>query len=111
MMCDFAETYHIYNIKSLSVNQTAIFLYGLRDNSRVKMKLAGRDYDFDRFVLTAIFDKLQWLCWAQSEDGKHNRNRPQLLTEMLTRKESADTVAFESGEEFEERRRELLKGG
>ena len=41
LICDLAETYGIYDMGSLPVTTVAILASGLRDNSRIKMKLAG----------------------------------------------------------------------
>lgn len=40
MICDLAEYYHIYDYKQLPVETLAILVYGLRDNSRIKMIIA-----------------------------------------------------------------------
>lgn len=41
LMCDLAETYHIYNYRSLPCKMVATFSCGLRNSSRIKMKMAG----------------------------------------------------------------------
>ena len=48
-----------------------------------------------------------------SKDGQKNKNRPAPLLELLTggAKKSDDTVVFNSGEEFERKRQELIGGG
>ena len=33
LICDFAETYHIYDYRSLDVEYAATLAYGLRDDS------------------------------------------------------------------------------
>ena len=39
LICDLAETYQIYDYKSLPAYMVATFSVGLRENSRIKMKL------------------------------------------------------------------------
>ena len=41
LLCDLAETYHIYDYKSLPCKMVATFSCGLRADSRIKMKIAG----------------------------------------------------------------------
>jgi len=38
LICDFAETYHIYDYRQLPPTRVAVFACGLRDDSRIKMK-------------------------------------------------------------------------
>lgn len=38
VICDLAETYSIFDYKSLPVLTVATFCVGLRENSRIKMK-------------------------------------------------------------------------
>ena len=41
LICDLAETYHIYDYRSLPVKLVATLSAGLRDDSRIKLKAAG----------------------------------------------------------------------
>ena len=41
LICDLAETYHIFDYRSLPVQLVATLSVGLRDNSRIKMRAAG----------------------------------------------------------------------
>ena len=41
LVCDFAETYRIYNYKEIPCKMAAIYAKGLKENARIKMKLAG----------------------------------------------------------------------
>ena len=42
LICDLAETYQIYDYKSLPAYMVATFSVGLRENSRIKMKLSNQ---------------------------------------------------------------------
>jgi hypothetical protein len=112
LICDLAETYRIYDYRSLSAKRAAAFSCGLRGNSRIKMKLADVKYTFEQMISVMIFDKLNWLQWAKTEDGRKNRNRPEPLTAKLfgEKKSDGDVVAFESADEFERARRRIMKG-
>ena len=41
LICDFAEIYRIYNYKEIPCKMAAIYAKGLKENARIKMKLAG----------------------------------------------------------------------
>jgi len=108
LICDLAETYQIYDYKQLPPTKVAVFSLGLRDDSRIKMKLSGQTVPFQTMLLASIVDKLSILIWFQTADGQKGRNRPTMLTNLLLKKEQENDVeAFHSGEEFEKARKRL----
>ena len=113
LICDLAETYHIYNYRQLPINLVAVFSYGLKDDSRIKMVMNDQNISLENLLLAGISDKVGLLLWMNSKDGQNNRNRPTPLLEILTGggKKSDDTVVFNSGEDFERKRQELIGGG
>ena len=112
LMCDLAETYHIYDYKSLPLTRVAIFAVGLRNDSRIKMKISGTKYPTDTLLLAAIVDRISLLAWMNSKDGANGVNRPKsVLNELLGKEEEKDIEAFNSPDDFERRRRELLEKG
>ena len=101
-MCDLAEYYHIIDYKSLPAKQVAILLCGLRDDSRVKMKIMGKNYTYERLMQALIFDKLNWLCWSQSSDSRKNVNKPLSIAGILMNtEEENDIKSFSSISDFE----------
>ena len=68
LLCDLAETYHIYDYKSLPCRMVATFSCGLRENSRIKMKMAGIDPIPEQILMAAIADGTRTTAWLQSED-------------------------------------------
>lgn len=61
MICDLAETYHIYDYRALPVRTLAELVCGLRDDSRVMQKISGLP---DRLHLMAyIADRLTNIAW------------------------------------------------
>lgn len=56
--CDLLETYGIMNMYELPMYRVAIFSYGLRENSRIKMKIAEQKADVNTLILSLIFDRL-----------------------------------------------------
>lgn len=102
LICDLAETYGIYNYKSLPVQLVAVFSYGLRENARIWKKLSG-GRNVDREIQVLILDNLNWLVWAQTEDGSKNVNKPESIYNKLFgdgKSKKSDIVAYNSPEEY-----------
>ena len=110
LICDFAETYHIYDYKRLPLSTAAALAVGLRDTSRIKMKLSGAVVANDIQLMAAAVDRLGLLVWAQTKDAAKGINRPPSILEAFNHRET-DTTAYESGEDFMAEREKLLKGG
>lgn len=108
LICDLAETYGIYDYKRLPLTMVAAFSVGLRDNSRIKMKLAGTRVSSEIMLMASIVDRLSLLLWSQTKDGSKGRNRPTLILESLIGK-TDQVLSFRSGEGFEKAREKLLK--
>lgn len=107
LICDLAETYHIYNYRQLPPSMVAIFAIGLRDDSRIKMKLSGAKVPPDILLLAGIIDRLNLLLWTKTKDAEKGLNRPKSILSDLYHKES-DISAFASGKEFEKERQRLI---
>lgn len=54
-------------------------------------------------LLAAIADRLTWLVYFNTDDAKHNRNKPKSIVEaMIAESNPADKVkAFRSGADFD----------
>lgn len=113
LICDLAETYGIYDYKQLPPSRVAVFSIGLKDDSRIKMKISGQTVSMEVLLLAGISDRLSLLVWAQTEDGRKGINRPAMITDALTtasQPKDAQMVVFDSGEEFISMRNKLLGG-
>lgn len=111
LMCDLAETYHIYDYRSLPCKMVATFSCGLRENSRIKMKIAGIVPIPEQVLMAAIADGARLTAWLQSKDGMTGENRPKSLLGMLIGEESKDEKnirIFESGEDFDKEWKRLI---
>ena len=108
LICDLAETYQIYNYRQLPPLTVAIFAIGLRDESRIKMKLSGSKVPLNTMLMMVIVDRLNLLLWSKTKDAEKGRNKPKSIFSDLYNKES-DVSAFTSGKEFEEERQKLIK--
>lgn len=108
LVCDFAETYHIYDYKRLPAKLVASLAVGLRSGSRIKAKLSELKVSPEMIMMAAIVDRLTVLVWMQTKDGQHGRNQPKPLLSALEKPES-DTISFLSGEDYEKERQRLLQ--
>lgn len=104
LLCDFAETYGIYDFRALPAFTLATLAVGLRDDSRIKMKMHGTRITRTETLLAAAVDRLSMLWWAKTEDGQNNVNRPKSMLSILNEepaKQESNIETFESGDEFE----------
>ena len=112
LICDLAETYHIYDYRSLPLQRVAILSAGLREDSRIKMKISGVKYPLEIMLIGAVVDRLSVLAWMQTKSGAKGINRPKpILGELLEEEDGRDIEVFDTPEEFERRRLELLGEG
>lgn len=113
LICDLAETYQIYDYKQLPLLKVAVFSCGLREDSRIKMKMSNQTVSFETLLLAGISDKLSVLLWTKTKDAEKGKNLPKMIMDELLpyKKETstADTSIFDSSEDFERRRNELIK--
>ncbi|WP_369351041.1 DUF5361 domain-containing protein [Streptococcus hillyeri] len=110
LICDLAETYHIYDYRQLPLSKVAVFAFGLKNDSRIKLALSGQGVPFENLLLAGIYDVSNLLLWSKTKDGQKGVNRPQsLISQLLPRVEKKKELSFASGEEFEKARLDLLK--
>ena len=107
LICDLAETYHILDWRALPLRTAAALSAGLREDSRIKMKIAGMKADQDTLLLAAAVDRLSLLMWAKTKDGQKGRNPPKSIFDELTRrpedkKENEKATIYDSVDAFRE---------
>lgn len=110
LICDFAETYSIYDYRSLPVELAATLACGLRENSRIMMKLRGEKVSSDMAMQAMHLDALNMLVWMQTKDAAKGRNRPKSVYKAMTEEHKEKVVAFESGEELMKELRRIREG-
>lgn len=111
LICDLAETYHIYDYRSLPLQRVAIFCIGLREDSRIKKKISGNKHSIDTLLLASVTDYLSLILWTKTKDGQKGINRPaSVLNQLLGSDKENDVTAFNSAEEFEAARKEIIEG-
>ena len=112
LICDLAETYGILDYRQLPTDQVAVFAFGLRDDSRIKLAMTNSKVPFETFLLAGVLDRLSALVWFKTTDGQKGINRPLMVAEELTGKTKAKEskeMIFDSGEDFEEYRQKILE--
>lgn len=107
LVCDMAETYHILDIWALPVDLLAVLASGLRDNSRIKMKMSGMTYIPLETVLPQVADRLT-LIYCSLVGIK---DTPPLFTNvMVAEKPKKQTVGFDTPEDFESAWEQIARG-
>ena len=112
LICDLAETYGIFDYRQLPVDRVAVFAFGLRDDSRIKLAMTNSKVPFETFLLAGVLDRLSALVWFKTTDGQKGINKPLMVAEELTGKTKAKEskeMIFDSGEDFEEYRQKILE--
>lgn len=111
LICDFAETYQIYDYKTLPLSKVASFAVGLRDDSRIKMKKNGVNIPMNSLLLATIADRLTLLVWANTEDGQKGENMPKSLLSQLLGPDKEENIGFDTVEEYEKERKRVMERG
>ena len=113
LICDLAETYQIYEYKQLPVRMVAVFSCGLKEDSRIKLKMSNQIVSFETMLLAGIYDRLNLLLWSKTKDAEKGKNMPKAVSDELDisprKTKQADTSLFDSSEGFEQRRKELIE--
>ena len=101
LICDLAETYHIYDYRSLPVKLVATLAAGLREDARIKLKMAGTTASRGTIILGTIADRLGLLIYSLS---KGNGEVPESIAETFYVKEKKESTyrVFDSPEAFRE---------
>lgn len=105
IVCDLAETYHVFDIAALPVLTVAQLVFGLRADSRVKMKMSNARYTDDQLVQAMICDHLAWLCWTKTKSAERGRNAPKSLYKLMAgidEQTKKECVAFDTPEDFKD---------
>ena len=76
LICDLAQTYGVHDWRKIPPVNAAAMALGLPDNSRVKLKLSGQDFGFDRRLMMLIYDRLNWLRWSKTEACRKGYDPP-----------------------------------
>ena len=107
LICDLAETYHIYRFDDFDAGYIATLSAGLRDDARIVKKITGCDLSMAELLAAVTADNLTVLNHGLAGEKK----RPHLFTEKLKLgREEEKVKGFGSGAEFDAWRKSFLKG-
>ena len=112
VLCDFAETYRIYDLYQYPCEYVAALAAGLRENSRIKIKQSGLRISPELFALGACADRLGTLVWFKTKDGRDGVNRPASVLKLLSgeTEEQRTSRGYASGEDFRREWNRLSRG-
>lgn len=112
LICDFAETYHVFDLWGLPPDLAATLAAGLGPSSRITRRRMGISAPCDTVLLSMAVDRLSMIAWLNSRDGQEGTNRPKPITAMWLEGEqetAGDFEVFEDADAFEEQRRRILE--
>lgn len=109
LICDFAETYGIFDVYRLPARLLAKLAAGLRPDSRVMMQLSGASATRQEMLLAAAADRLGLLIWMQTKNGA---KPPSILQALMPHEQTQENiVGFDDAESFEKERQRILGRG
>lgn len=113
VLCDFAEVYHIYTFKGLSARYIATLAIGLRENSRIKLKMLGVKNCLPDIIINALLiDLVRDIRYIFAKYLSLETERGESIVDLIYGKEqSAKKTGYSSVQEFEEARERIIKGG
>ena len=106
LLCDMAETYHVYSMRALPVETLATLACGLRDDSRIKLKISGLKYIPPFMSLVYIHD-----IFSQVYHDTDNDAPVFQLSDVMRNKvqKEPETLGFDTPEEFEAERARYMR--
>lgn len=95
LICDFAETYHIYDFWSLPLQLAATLAAGLWYDSRIMMRLSGDQFRVRDLLLATLCDKMTGTKFLPIMTG--------------TAEKEEKTQVYDSPDDFWAAREEILR--
>lgn len=109
LICDLAETYQIYDYRSLPAHLVATFSAGLRENSRIQKKIRGEKLSYEQSLLAMIYDILAGYMW--SGEGDPPVRMMDYLNSVEPKKKEKTVQAYNSPNDFDAEWRRMIGGG
>ncbi len=103
LICDLAETYHIYDYRSLPVKLVATLSAGLRDDARIRLVESGAPARHNTLLLAMIVDAVERFRYSFSEDAKTGANKPASILEAMFGEDKKQNggIGFKTADELE----------
>lgn len=111
LICDFAESYRIYDWRRLPARFAATLAAGLSPSSRIMRKLSGAPAPLEQLLLAIIADSCRLLIWQRSQAAMNGRPAPPSIYDMLFghKAEKNTSPGFDSPEAFETWRAKMTR--
>lgn len=108
VICDLAETYHIYSMEQLPMRMVATLACGLKADSRIMTKMAGVKVSPPLLLLGAlIVDEIRALRFGLAGD---KTTKPVFVTELMADGlPEKELKGFSTVEDYEEARRKIIE--
>ena len=102
LICDLAETYHIYNYRTLTARFVSVLAVGLKDSSRIKLKVAGVPVSLETLLMATIADRIEAIRFGFSKEAERGTKPISLVEQILgePNPQKNKTMTFASGEDF-----------
>lgn len=103
LICDLAETYQVFDYRSLPLQTVATLSAGLRDTSRIIMAMSGTPVSQDTLLLATIGDLLDSIRYMFADDSsQRSYKKLSLVSTVLGEEEESKSgvTGFSSVEEF-----------
>ena len=110
LICDLAETYGIFDYKRVPGRLLGILVAGLGENTRIGKKVNGVRGTVTEVLLAQILDGVRFLCWAQTEDGRKGKHRPQSVASEFFVSEDKEKPKAMTIDDFEKIREKIIGG-
>ena len=104
LICDLAETYGVLDYRALPARLLATLAAGLRDDSRIRLKLSGRTVTREETLLAAAVDRLTSIAWLLGAVCPMRPDPPRSVLKALLGQEDGtakENVGFATPEEYE----------
>lgn len=101
LICDMAETYRIYDIKSVPLTYLAVLASGLGMDSRIRLREQGLKADWSTVMMAMLID-----AWSKSSE---NALLPRFIEKQSAGVKS-DSKVFTTPEDFEAAKAAILGG-
>lgn len=111
LVCDFAEVYRVYDLRSLPPVTAARLTCGLSADSRAWRKIRGEQLKFGERLAVLTFDVLAQIRFYAARGAGYKAAFPKALYAELAggTKSESGIVGFDSAEDFERERAKILK--
>ena len=110
LICDFAETYHVYAWRQLPARTAATLAAGLSPDSRIMRRLSGVPAKLEHILLAIIADACTLSVWQRSKASAEGMPPPPSLYKTLFGdKNPSRGSGFDDGAAFDSWRENMMR--